>query len=64
VNKVANIVSMYCVKGRHKVSVKDPEITTLRPGRSGVRMRAYKGRCPVHGIEVFKFIGQAGKGVY
>lgn len=57
------IVSFYCVKGRHKVKVEDPEIITLPPGRSGVRMKAYRGRCPIHGTLVYRFIGRATPGV-
>lgn len=58
---MAKEISFYCVKGRHKVMVKDAVQVTLRPGRSGVRMKAWKGICPIHGITMYKFIGKLGK---
>ena len=52
-------IQMYCVKGRHKVAVTDPQIVTLKRGRSKVPMRAYKSACPVHGTSMYRFIGKA-----
>ena len=52
-------VNMYCVKGRHKVSVADPEVITLPKGRSKVRMKAYKASCPTHKVSMYKIIGKA-----
>ena len=52
-------IQMYCVKGRHKVAVADPQIVTLKRGRSKVPMRAYSARCPVHQTKMFRFIGRA-----
>ena len=52
-------VRMYCVKGRHKFTVTDPEVVVLPRGRSKVRMRAYKAVCPKHRVESYRIIGKA-----
>ena len=61
---MSKVIQAYCVKCRKKVGVKDAEFVTLPPGRSGVRMKAYEGTCPICKTKVFKFIGKAAPGVY
>jgi len=57
-------VNAYCVKCRKKVGMKDPNLITLPPGRSSVRMKAYQGECPICSTRIFRFIGRADTGVY
>ena len=56
---MANKVSMYCVKDRHKFMATDPQVVVLKAGRSKVRMKAYRAVCPKHGGYSYKFIGKA-----
>ena len=39
----------YCVKGKHKVEMKNPTRVTMKNGKP-----AWKGTCPVHGTTVFR----------
>ena len=42
-------VEAYCVKGKHKVEMKDPQKVTMKNGKP-----AWKGTCPVDGTTVFR----------
>ena len=54
-----NMVTFYCVSGRHKFTISDPDVVTLKAGRSKVRMKAYTGFCPKHRTRSYQFIGKA-----
>lgn len=53
------MVTFYCLSGRHKVTLSDPDIVTLKKGRSGVKMRAYTAFCPNHKKRMYRIIGKA-----
>jgi len=57
--KNRNMVTFYCVSGRHKFTVSDPYTEVLKAGRSGVRMVAYTAHCPSHRTRSYRFIGKA-----
>ena len=54
-----NMVTFYCLSGRHKITLSDPSIVTLKAGRSGIKMRAYTAFCPAHKKRMYKIIGKA-----
>ncbi len=53
VNKVETYEG-FCVKCRKKVTIKNPEIVTLKNNR-----KAVKGVCPNCGTTVYRFLGKA-----
>jgi len=53
------MVTFYCLSGRHKVTLSDPQIVTLKRGRSGIRMKAYTAFCPDHKKRMYRIIGKA-----
>ncbi len=46
-----NNVVMYCVKCRHKVNVRNPQVMTLKSKR-----KALKGKCPHCETTTYKFV--------
>jgi hypothetical protein len=43
------VATAYCVKGKHKVEMQNPERVTMKNGKP-----AWKGMCPVHKTVVFR----------
>lgn len=54
-----NRVTMYCLKGKHAFTATNPLVVVLKAGRSKVRMRAYRAKCPHHNVFAYRFIGRA-----
>ncbi len=53
---------IYCVKCRRKVMVAETEKVTMKKGRSGVAMEAWRGKCPKCGTMVYRISGKAKRG--
>jgi len=53
------MIRFYCLSGKHIVVLSDPQIVTLKKGRSGVRMKAYTAFCPDHKKRMYRIIGKA-----
>jgi hypothetical protein len=49
VAKGGKVATAYCVKGKHKVEMANPEKVTMKNGKP-----AWKGTCPVHNTTVFR----------